>query len=63
MTFPHPCPGLTYDNRFFWDGVIRAAAQGASRDHHMMISYYRDDIGDLPEMADVALVQIDRHDE
>jgi len=34
--------------------VIRAAAQGASRDQHMMTSYYRDDIGDLPEMATVA---------
>ena len=34
--------------------VIRAAAQGASRDQQMMTSYYRDDIGDLPEMAAVA---------
>jgi acetyl-CoA acetyltransferase len=34
--------------------VIRAAAQGASRDQQMMTSYYRDAIGDLPEMADVA---------
>jgi len=34
--------------------VIRAAAQGASRDQHMMTSYYRDGIGDLPEMAEVA---------
>lgn len=34
--------------------VIRAAAQGASADQHMMTSYYRDAIGDLPEMADVA---------
>ncbi len=34
--------------------VIRAAAQGASRDQHMMTSYYRDAIGDLPEMALVA---------
>src|SRR5439155_5366624 len=29
-------------------------AQGASRDQHMMTSYYRDAIGDLPEMAHVA---------
>jgi acetyl-CoA acetyltransferase len=34
--------------------VIRAAAQGASVDQHMMTSYYRDAIGDLPEMAFVA---------
>jgi acetyl-CoA acetyltransferase len=34
--------------------VIRAAAQGASRDQQMMTSYYRDSIGDLPEMAFVA---------
>jgi acetyl-CoA acetyltransferase len=34
--------------------VIRAAAQGASRDQHMMTSYYRPSIGDLPEMAFVA---------
>jgi len=34
--------------------VIRAAAQGADRDQHMMTSYYRDAIGDLPEMAFVA---------
>jgi hypothetical protein len=34
--------------------VIQAAAQGASRDQQMMTSYYRDAIGDLPEMADVA---------
>src|SRR5690606_5971539 len=34
--------------------VIRAAAQGASRDQHMMTSYYRDSIGELPEMAFVA---------
>lgn len=23
MTFPHPRPGLTRDNRFFWDGVAQ----------------------------------------
>lgn len=34
--------------------VIRAAAQGASVDQQMMTSYYRDAIGDLPEMAFVA---------
>jgi acetyl-CoA acetyltransferase len=34
--------------------VIRAAAQGASRDQHMMTSYYRDAIGELPEMRFVA---------
>jgi acetyl-CoA acetyltransferase len=34
--------------------VIRAAAQGSSRDQQMMTSYYRESIGDLPEMADVA---------
>jgi acetyl-CoA acetyltransferase len=34
--------------------VIRAAAQGASVDQHMMTSYYRPRIGDLPEMAFVA---------
>jgi acetyl-CoA acetyltransferase len=34
--------------------VIRAAAQGASRDQQMMTSYYRDSIGELPEMAFVA---------
>jgi acetyl-CoA acetyltransferase len=34
--------------------VIRAAAQGASIDQQMMTSYYRDAIGDLPEMAFVA---------
>jgi acetyl-CoA acetyltransferase len=34
--------------------VLRAAAQGASRDQHMMTSYYRDRIGELPEMAFVA---------
>lgn len=34
--------------------VIRAAAQGASVDQQMMTSYYRDSIGDLPEMAFVA---------
>jgi acetyl-CoA acetyltransferase len=34
--------------------VIRAAAQGASDDQQMMTSYYRSDIGDLPEMALVA---------
>src|SRR5690606_24188304 len=34
--------------------VIRAAAQGASRDQHMMTSYYRDSIGELPEMRFVA---------
>lgn len=34
--------------------VIRAAAQGASRDQHMMTSYYRDSIGELPEMRLVA---------
>jgi len=34
--------------------VIRAAAQGASRDQHMMTSYYRDSIGELPEVAFVA---------
>ena len=31
--------------------VIRAAAQGAGPDQHMMTSYYRDSIADLPEMA------------
>ena len=30
--------------------VIRAAAQGASTDQETMTSYYRDDIGGLPEM-------------
>jgi len=34
--------------------VIRAAAQGASRDQHMMTSYYRESIGELPEMRLVA---------
>jgi len=34
--------------------VIRAAAQGASRDQQMMTSYYRDAIGELPEMEFVA---------
>jgi acetyl-CoA acetyltransferase len=34
--------------------LIRAAAQGASQDQQMMTSYYRSDIGDLPEMALVA---------
>ena len=34
--------------------VIRAAAQGASAEQQMMTSYYRDRIGDLPEMALVA---------
>lgn len=34
--------------------VLRAAAQGASRGQHMMTSYYRDSIGELPEMAFVA---------
>jgi acetyl-CoA acetyltransferase len=34
--------------------VLRAAAQGADRDQQMMTSYYRDAIGDLPEMAFVA---------
>lgn len=34
--------------------VIRAAAQGASVDQQMMTSYYRDAIGDLPEMNFVA---------
>jgi acetyl-CoA acetyltransferase len=34
--------------------LIRAAAQGASRDQQMMTSYYRPSIGDLPEMAFVA---------
>jgi acetyl-CoA acetyltransferase len=34
--------------------VIRAAAQGSSRDQHMMTSYYRESIGELPEMALVA---------
>ncbi len=34
--------------------VIRAAAQAASVDQHMMTSYYRDAIGDLPEMGEVA---------
>jgi acetyl-CoA acetyltransferase len=34
--------------------VIRAAAQGASIDQQMMTSYYRDAIGELPEMAFVA---------
>lgn len=34
--------------------VIRAAAQGASADQQMMTSYYRDAIGDLPEMSFVA---------
>jgi acetyl-CoA acetyltransferase len=34
--------------------VIRAAAQGAGRDQHMMTSYYRDDITGLPEMGMVA---------
>lgn len=34
--------------------VIRAAAQGASRDQQMMTGYYRDRIGDLPEMDLVA---------
>src|SRR5690606_26416102 len=30
--------------------VIRAAAQGADREQHMMTSYYRESIGELPEM-------------
>jgi acetyl-CoA acetyltransferase len=34
--------------------VIRAAAQGAGPDQHMMTSYYRDDITGLPEMGLVA---------
>jgi acetyl-CoA acetyltransferase len=34
--------------------VIRAAAQGAARDQHMMTSYYREDITGLPEMGLVA---------
>jgi len=34
--------------------VIRAAAQGAGADQHMMTSYYRDDLTGLPEMAVVA---------
>ncbi|QOV96398.1 lipid-transfer protein [Novosphingobium sp. ES2-1] len=34
--------------------VIRAAAQGAAADQHMMTSYYRDDISALPEMRLVA---------
>jgi acetyl-CoA acetyltransferase len=31
--------------------VIRAAAQGAGNQQHMMTSYYRDDMGGLPEMG------------
>jgi len=23
VTFPHPRPGLTHDNRFFWEGVAQ----------------------------------------
>ena len=34
--------------------MIRAAAQGAAADQHMMTSYYRDNIALLPEMALVA---------
>ena len=34
--------------------IIRAAAQGAAADQHMMTSYYRDDIALLPEMKLVA---------
>src|SRR4030095_8405359 len=34
--------------------VSRAAAQGASVDQQMMTSWYREDIGELPEMAFVA---------
>lgn len=34
--------------------VIRAAAQGAAADQHMMTSYYRDNIAQLPEMKLVA---------
>jgi len=34
--------------------VVRAAAQGAAVDQQMMTSYYRESIGDLPEMAFVA---------
>ena len=34
--------------------VIRAAAQGAGPDQHMMTSYYREDITGLPEMGLVA---------
>lgn len=34
--------------------VIRAAAQGAGADQHMMTSYYRDDLTGLPEMGVVA---------
>ena len=34
--------------------VIRAAAQGAGRDQHMMTSYYREEITGLPEMGLVA---------
>ncbi len=34
--------------------VIRAAAQGASDDQQMMTSFYRPEIGDLPEMGLVA---------
>jgi acetyl-CoA acetyltransferase len=34
--------------------IVRAAAQGASVDQQMMTSYYRERIGELPEMAFVA---------
>lgn len=34
--------------------ILRAAAQGTSADQQMMTSYYRDAIGDLPEMSFVA---------
>lgn len=34
--------------------MIRAAAQGAAADQHMMTSYYRDNIAVLPEMSLVA---------
>jgi len=34
--------------------VIRAAAQGSGPDQHLMTSYYRDSIGELPEMSLVA---------
>ncbi len=34
--------------------VIRAAAQGSGADQHMMTSYYRDDLTELPEMSVVA---------
>ena len=34
--------------------VIAAAAQGVSKDQHMMKSYYREDIAGIPEMGVVA---------